>query len=56
MKTVSGELWIGSSYEGLYHYNRATDTFVHYIHGQKDANSGSGYYSYCMMTGMEIFG
>ena len=28
-------------YEGLYHYNRATDTFVHYKHNPKDANSMS---------------
>jgi ligand-binding sensor domain-containing protein len=26
----AGELWIGTMYEGLYHYNRATDTFTHY--------------------------
>ncbi len=38
-----GELWIGSMYEGLYHYNRTTDTFLHYRHDPKDANSvGAG--------------
>ena len=39
----SGELWVGTMYEGLYHYNRAADTFVHYKHNPKDANSlGAG--------------
>ena len=35
----SGELWIGTLYEGLYHYNRETDTFIHYKHDPKDPNS-----------------
>ena len=35
----SGELWVGTFLEGLYHYNRATNTFVHYKHNPKDANS-----------------
>jgi len=39
----SGELWVGTSYKGLYHYNRATDTFVNYTHNPKDVNSlGAG--------------
>ena len=29
-ETPAGELWIGSAYNGLYHYNRAADTFFHY--------------------------
>jgi ligand-binding sensor domain-containing protein/signal transduction histidine kinase len=35
----SGELWVGTHDGGLYNYNRATDTFVHYEHNPKDANS-----------------
>jgi len=34
----SGELWIGTGFEGLYHYNRAADTFVNYMPGPKDPN------------------
>src|SRR4051812_36281797 len=26
----AGGFWIGTAYEGLYHYNSATDTFTHY--------------------------
>src|SRR4051812_2815003 len=32
----SGELWVGTTHGDLYHYNRATDTFVHYEHNPKD--------------------
>ncbi len=53
----SGELWIGTWLEGLYHYNRATDTFVHYKHDPKDANSiGAGVITSIHDDGMEIFG
>ncbi len=34
-----GELWVSTQDGGLYNYNRATDTFVHYEHNPKDANS-----------------
>ena len=37
----SGELWIGTWLEGLYHYDRATDTFEYYKHEAKDINSVS---------------
>ena len=35
----SGELWAGTLYQGLYHYNRATDTFIRFKHSPKDSNS-----------------
>ena len=35
----SGELWVGTAHGDLYNYNRATDTFVHYEHNPKDADS-----------------
>src|SRR6478735_5969990 len=31
-----GGLWVGTWLEGLYNYNRATDTFTHYIHDPID--------------------
>jgi ligand-binding sensor domain-containing protein len=34
----AGELWIGTIYKGLYHYIRATDSFVHYINNSNSAN------------------
>ncbi|MGN6616220.1 MAG: ligand-binding sensor domain-containing protein [Ilyomonas sp.] len=35
----AGKLWIGVSYEGLYQYDRAADTFVNYMHHQRDPYS-----------------
>jgi hypothetical protein len=36
-ETPEGELWIGTIYEELYQYNRATDAFLHYKNNPKDS-------------------
>ncbi|HEY4965972.1 MAG TPA: two-component regulator propeller domain-containing protein [Puia sp.] len=35
----SGGLWVGTTINGLYRYNRETDSFYHYVHNDKDENT-----------------